>query len=141
MLGILHMKIDGKFIFDTNIIIYSLDRNSKYYNFSKELIEENNNLYTTVKSVSEFVAVLSKMDLYDIIESELKNLLKNFIILYPSKTSTQLFVELIEKYKPIGNRVFDFEIISIMQSHNINKIATINSKDFQGVDGIEIIHP
>lgn len=135
------MKIDDKFIFDTNIIIYSLDRNSKYYDFSKALIEENTDLYTTVKSVSEFVAVLSKMDLYQVIEAELKKLLKNFTILYPNKASTQIFIDLVEKYKPIGNRVFDFEIISIMQSHNINKIATINSKDFQGVDGIEIIHP
>lgn len=28
-----------------------------------------------------------------------------------------------------------------MQAHHINKIATINIKDFQNIDGIEIIHP
>jgi predicted nucleic acid-binding protein len=135
------MKINEKFILDTNIIIYSLDRNSKYYNFSKELIDQNKDIYLTAKSISEFVSVLSKMNLYNIIESELQNLIENFTILYPNKLSSLIFVDLVNKYKPIGNRVFDIEIISIMQAHSINKIATINIKDFQDIDGIEIIQP
>lgn len=133
------MKIDNEFVIDTNIIVYSLDRNSKFYKFSKSLIEDTKEVFITSKSISEFVSVFSKLNLYHIIDKELINIVNNFTILYPNNKSTHIFTELVKKYKPVGNRVFDIEIVSIMKSRGINKIATVNYKDFDNISDIEII--
>lgn len=109
------MKIDGKFIIDTNILIYAIDRSSKFYKFSRELIEDNNELIITSKNLAEFVAVLSKMNLYNVIKNEINKIIQNFNIIYASKKSIEIFVGMIEQYKPSGNRVYDFEIVSIMK--------------------------
>lgn len=134
------MKIEENFVIDTNILIYSLDKSSEFFDFSKNIIKQNRDrVFVTSKSISEFVSVLSKISAYNIIDKELQNLLNDFSILYPDTNSMKIFQRLIMKYKPKGNRVYDFEIISIMQAYGIKSIASINEYDFKNVKEINII--
>ncbi|NPV02704.1 MAG: PIN domain-containing protein [Brevinematales bacterium] len=65
------MKIEEPFLIDTNILIYALNKDSAYYDFSRKIINDNGeNIYLAYKSVAEFVCVMSKMGRYDIIELE-----------------------------------------------------------------------
>ena len=64
---------------------------------------------------------------------------KQFKIIFPNKSSFHVFNILIKKYKPIGNRVFDLEIVSVMLSKKIKNLFTINVKDFKDVEEITLL--
>ena len=121
-------------------MIYFYNSDSKYYQFSRELVFDNlENIFVVYKSISEWVSVLSKLGFYNIVDNELDKIVNNFNILYPDTSSLNVFNKLITKYKPKGNKVYDFEIVSIMLSHGISNIVTINVDDFKKIDEIEII--
>ena len=115
-------------VIDTNVWIYAMDKGSSFYSTAQSIIlNPDYNLFITSKSISEFFAVTSKiripytssLDFYN----ELK---KNAHILFPSEQSLDIFKNLIQKYHPNGNQVFDIEIVSIMLAHAIKNIATFN---------------
>lgn len=68
--------------------------------------------------------------------NEIKN---NVIILYPDENTLKIFEKLNEKYQPKGNRVYDVEIVSVLTTHGITKIATVNADDFKNISEIELI--
>ncbi len=130
----------NKVLIDTNIFIYDLDRNSKYHKKANEILNSENELFTTSKNISEFVCVATKLSIdYKIINNYLMDIFDNLVILYPSESSMEIFQELIKKSKPIGNKVYDFEIASIMIDNHIENIATYNTKDFEEIKNIKII--
>ena len=117
---------------DTNILIYGFDKDSVYHERSKNLLNDPfNSLFITSKNISEFFAVTSKlkMETGHCLEYyyEFKS---NATILLQTEKSLTNFETLIQKYQPIGNRVYDLEIVSIMLDNNLVDIATVNQKDF-----------
>jgi predicted nucleic acid-binding protein len=134
------MKIDSYFFIYTNILVYSFNKKSEFFEYSREIIEHNPGyIYFASKSITEFTCVMSKLGLYEIIENELEKIPLRFQIVYPDSFSTEIFNDLVLKYKPIGNRVYDFEIVSIMLAGGINKLVTINVDDFKRIEEIEVI--
>ncbi len=131
-----------KVLIDTNILIYSLDKNSKYYAFANDIINSySGSAYITSKNISEFIAVLSKnknID-YKYIKKKVKDLTFNFEILFPGTNSFKIFNDLIEKYEPKGNLIYDIEVVSVMLASNIKSIATVNVKDFENIKEVEIM--
>ena len=128
-------------LIDTNILIYSTDTGHIYYNYAISIIKNNlKNIFITTKNVSEFVSVLTKINIdYSNIQKYLNLIQKNYKILFPNETSFEIFTSLLDKYKPKGNKVFDIEIVSIMLANKINKIATLNKKDFENIKEIILI--
>ena len=48
-------------LLDTNLLIYAIDEDSKYYNSVHKLFDdESNNLFTTSKNISEFLSVITR---------------------------------------------------------------------------------
>lgn len=133
----------NKILVDTNIFIYALNKDSKYYKKSAQfLIDTNNLLFTTSKNISEFFAVTSKLKVdYSLAYQFYIDIKENTTILFPNDSSLALFDMFIEKYKPIGNQVYDLEIASIMISNHIYRIATYNTKDFESVNEVLVIAP
>lgn len=126
---------------DTNIFIYTLDSSSPFYKKCKKFLKHSDyDFFTTVKNLSEFISVCTKLgvdrDKMNGFYSDIKN---NVTILYPNKDSLEIFEQLNEKYKPKGNRVFDIEIVSVLTCYNIRKIASLNVKDFKDITEIELI--
>lgn len=131
-----------RIVADTNVLIYYLDKSSVHHKKAVSIIE--NPIYIvciTTKNISEFVAVLSKdPDIsYETILNEFENLLVSSLVLCPSPESIKAFKELLKKYQPKGNRVYDLEIVSIAITQGITKIATLNINDFKNVEEIEVI--
>jgi predicted nucleic acid-binding protein len=59
--------------------------------------------------------------------------------LYPDNKSLNLYHNLVHKYKPHGNKAYDYKIVSVMLANNIKKIITININDFKNIEEIEVI--
>ena len=127
-------------VVDTNVFLYALDEDSAYHQRCKTLLSSSEvALHTTSKSVSECVAMMTKLNVEKSeIERTLEDVSKDLVILYPSPLSLPLFKRLFSKYEPRGNRVFDIEIVSIMLAAGITQLATINTKDFRGIDEISL---
>ncbi len=129
---------------DTNLLIYAVDENSKYFELARRLLSKNSyHLLTTSKNISEFIAVVTKgsppfLSIDKALEL-VRDYLKIFEILYPSPQSFSLFQKMLKNYKPSGLRVHDFEIISIGLANSVSLIATLDSKDFLRVKEIELL--
>ena len=129
----------NRILVDTNVLVYSIDEDSRYNSRAKKLLTNPNyKLHTTSKNLSEFLVVLTKgieipLSINESVDL-LEGLLNNLTVLYPSKNSYQKFKELLLKYNPKGFKIHDFEIISIGLQNGINQVATINVKDFVNID-------
>ena len=129
-----------KLVLDTNILVYGINEESKYFEKIRNVLDDSRySFYVTTKTISEFVSVLSKLKKYDIIEAELPTILDQFKILFPTMKSICIFRELIKKYKPIGNRVFDIEIVSVMLSKKLKNLFSLNRNDFENIEEIELM--
>lgn len=133
------MMID--LLIDTNGWIYSMDKSSIFNKSAKAiLINPKHNLFITTKNISEFFAVTSKnkIDQRTCFDSfnEMKS---NSKTLFPSTNSLMILQKLLKQYRPIGNRVYDIEIVSIMLDNEIEHIATFNQKDYIDIGEIKII--
>lgn len=140
----LDRKHMNKILVDTNILIYSIDEDSKFHTISKKLVQNPNyNLYTTSKNLSEFLVVLTRALKVSVTVEEALNILEDlmvyFTILYPSEDSKKKLKELLLKYKPKGLKIHDFEIVSIGLQNGIKKVATKNKDDFKAINEIELI--
>ena len=106
------------------------------------LFESNFELFTTSKNLIEFLTVVTiGKEIPLSIEkamSVVKDFTRVFTILYPTKGSFAIFEELLEKYRPTGLKIHDYEIISIGLVNGINQIATFNSKDFEDIEEVNI---
>ncbi len=131
-------------LIDTNLLIYAIDEDSKYYNSVQKLLDdESNNLFTTSKNLSEFLSVITRYPGKSISIKDALIVIKEFesifTVLYPSEESNLIFIDLLKKYSPHGLKIHDYEIISIALSFKIKRIATVNEKDFSGIKEIELI--
>ena len=125
---------------DTNVFIYALDKNSIYNEQSSQILtSQENMLFTSSKNISELFAVISKLNINKMLFNRFYTELKqNTGILFPNNDSLEKFEKLMKKYNPVGNRVFDIEIVSIMLSYGIKHLATFNKKDFTGIEEIKL---
>lgn len=136
--------MSNRILVDTNILIYSIDADSKFHQKSLEiLLDPENELYTTSKNISEFLVVLTraetvKINIIGALEI-LSELLTDITILYPNEKTHLIFYELLKKYKPVGLKIHDFEIASISLANGIDKIATKNKSDFKNIEEIKIL--
>lgn len=139
----LEKKLMSKLLIDTNLLIYSIDQESKYFEKTNALFNNNKySLYTTSKNLSEFLSVVTRLPYSPLNSNEaiaaVKSFQKLFVTLYPSSESYGIFIDLVKKHDGICLKIHDIEIVSIAISHEITSIATINKKDFDYIIGIDV---
>ncbi len=128
-------------LIDTNVLLYSFDKTSIFHAQSKALLQnEEMNLFITTKNISELFAVCSKLKIeFSKTFGFYQELKENVTILKPTDQSLFHFETLLQKYNPIGNQVYDTEIVSIMLAHDLKNIATANIGDFKDFSEVEIL--
>lgn len=124
----------NKILLDTNILVYSKDSRSVFHSKAQELLATQNDFFVTSKNLSEYYAVVTK-GLHPIVNStqaleDVKEFSEAFTVLYPSSVSWRLLFSWLERYKPTGLKIHDFEIASIGKAAGVDRIATLNEKDF-----------
>jgi len=136
--------MNKRILVDTNILIYALDRDSKFHTQAHLLFNRHDiEIFTTSKNITEFLVVLTRdedlnISIKECIES-LEGMLADVTVLYPNKTSFELFYDLVRKYNAKGLWIHDVEIASIALAHGIKDIATKNIKDFKRLKEINIL--
>ncbi len=50
----------SKILLDTNVLIYAIDQDSVFYAASRTILDSEDNLFTTSKNLSEFLAVITR---------------------------------------------------------------------------------
>ena len=132
----------NKILLDTNVLIYSIDEDSKYFEKAHQIFSEELELYTTSKNLSEFLSVVTRIPQNRLSIKDALLVLEDFInvmtILYPNEESIIQFKKILEKYEPSGLQIHDYEILSIALSNQITTIATFNEKDFRKVKEIKL---
>lgn len=131
-------------LLDTNILLYAIDEQSKYFKSVQRLLSADKiNFFTTSKNISEFLAVITRIPNSSIsVEKALfivNDFQNSFRILYPTEESNVIFIDLLKKYTPLGLKIHDYEIVSIALSNKIKNIATINKKDFERIEEIKLV--
>jgi len=123
------------------VLVYAFDSSSEFHKQAVEqLRNEENNLFITTKNVSEFIAVCSKLKLdFSKTFGFYTDIKENFSILKPDDLSLSKFEILLQKYQPVGNRVYDIEIVSIMLANDLKAIVTANISDFFDVIEVDLI--
>ena len=122
-------------------MIHALDKDSIFHTKSKEILENSDfNKFVTIKSISEYFAVCSKLDYeQESVIAFYNELEENISFLFPDKQSLSIFKKLIEKYRPRGNRIFDIDIVSVMLAYKIENLATFNINDFKNIAEINFL--
>ncbi len=134
----------SKVLVDTNILVYGIDQDSAFFSRARSVLESSNiELFTTSKNLSEFLTVVTRSSGYDLDTALALEILDEIIegvtILYPNNESFAVLLELVERYKPSGLKIHDFEIISIGLAHKIRDLATFNTADFKPVKELSLI--
>jgi predicted nucleic acid-binding protein len=132
----------SKLLIDTNVLIYSIDKDSKYFDKAQKIFSEQIELYTTSKNISEFLSVVTRLPKNPLslnnalqIAEDITSLMT---ILYPTPESLIIFLDLLQKYKPMGLKIHDYEILSIGIANKITTVATFNEKDFIKVEELDL---
>lgn len=131
-------------LLDTNILLYAIDEESKYFKSVQRLLNTDTiNFFTTSKNISEFLSVITRIPNSSISVEKALFILNDFQnslrILYPTEESNVIFIDLLKKYTPHGLKIHDYEIVSIALSNKIKNIATINKKDFERIEEIKLV--
>jgi predicted nucleic acid-binding protein len=131
-------------LLDTNILLYAIDEESKYFNPVQELLNNNSiKFFTTSKNIAEFLTVITRIPNSSISTKDaikiVEEFQKNFTILYPTEKSSSIFLDLLKKYSPRGLKIHDYEIVSIALSNRIKNFATLNKRDFTDISEIELV--
>lgn len=133
----------NKILLDTNIMIYSIDEESKYFTKAQTLISNPNfEFYITSKNLSEFLSVVTRFPQNSLNIDAALSIIQDFqeftTILYPTKRAFAVFQELLYKYKPTGLKIHDYEIVSIALANQVKIIATFNVKDVKNIQEISL---
>ncbi len=138
-----------KVIIDTNIWVYYLNKDSKFHQISKDIIQnyvnENCKIYITSQIFRELLVVLTSVKFLEkplTIKAAIEkvNEISNFVtILFESKNSNNKLKKLILENRIVGYKIHDINIIAVALENSINCIRTNNPKDFIAHNKIKII--
>jgi len=133
----------SKILIDTNVMVYSIDQDSKYFAASNRLIKSKNKIFISSKSLAEFFAVVTRAPVISISVKEALEIVEwfagSFPVVFPDNRSFEILLRLLNKHQPKGLKIHDFEIMSIGIAQKIDELATFNAKDFATGEGITLL--
>ena len=140
-------KLTGKWIFDTNILIYALDETSPYHSTTIPLFEfiKAGTLQGVVstQNISETVHVLyhGYKQPMQTITDRLEELLigYSFETIAPLSTTIPLFFTLLHKQKK--PQIYDTLLAATLIDNKIPQLITCNEKDFSSFKELTIYSP
>ncbi len=140
--------LSGKWVFDTNLLVYGLDKTSRFHEPTFRLFasaeKKKIQIILTQQNLNEAVQVFVRYYKKSPLEvtKHLSGLIDDLeiTIISPQTNTHRHFFDLISKVtSPID--IFDYYLAATMLDNNINRILTANAKDFSNIPNIEVINP
>ena len=133
-----------KYLVDTNVLVYSVNRDSSLYQASIEVLQEalaqGASLVLTHQNLLEFIAVLTRayhVSFQQALE-DAKAFGSSFEVIIPLPATFDLSMDLMQKTR--GTLYpFDLYLAATMMNNDVFRIITANKKDFQGIGLEEVI--
>ena len=136
---------------DTNILVYRADQDSAFHLPSVDLIDRglrgDISLCLAPQNLTEFYAVITNpkrvanpiapVDARVEIEGYLQS--QNIHKIYQTVDLMPRLLELINKYPPKRQQIFDLQLVATMLVNDVTRIYTFNAKHFQLYQEIEVI--
>ena len=137
------MLISKKFLVDTNILFYIVDKNeSKKHEAAKKWFCSmlgKKDYYISLQNLREFASVAIQKSSYTAIEikEQMDTFSKSFPVI--NDTTDDCF-EAVELSRSLGIKYWDSLLIATMKRNGIKKIITEDSKDFGKYANIKCIN-
>lgn len=134
-------------LLDTNILVYSLNIDSFKYEIARKFIRENSrNLEIAHQNILEGIRVLTRQKFSNPIKlkealNAITSLSSSLNIISPKQSTYYLALEMIEKHKLAGNRIFDAYLAATALSNGVDTIVTDNVRDFKKFKELKITNP
>ncbi len=147
------MKTDRLILIDSNIWVYGVKEDSPFYKQARSIIDRANKgeirtcispqilgeFYTVVTNPQKTSPPLTPDEAVEIIKSLLST--EAVLTIYPSKNTLEITLELVRRYQIKALDFFDAYIVATMLDNRVEKIYTVNDKDFKPFKEIEVINP
>lgn len=138
----------GRWVFDSNLLVYGLDRDSRFYLQTRELF--------TLVHKQHFHAVIAQQNIleatrtfvlqYSLPREEVIKKISGLItdlditVITPQPFSYQKWFQLLDHTKRNVD-LFDHYLAATMLDNGIQRILTLNTKDFAPIAEIEAVNP
>lgn len=138
-------------LFDTNILVYSVDTKSPFHQKSRKLLKRavdgDLNLVLSYQSLNEFFRVVTSRKLVSNALSTKDAIMAiNFFestskVVFPTVVGFELNLDLVKKYEIFSVRVFDNMLVATMLEYGVFNLYTNNVGDFLVYDEIVVTNP
>jgi predicted nucleic acid-binding protein len=132
---------DKRCVVDTNFLVYSTVSSNPWHHEARGWLTalklQEMVLCATTQILREYLVVLTRGDVFkttftaDEALSELEALLPSLEVLGETEESAARLRDLVRRYQVRGKQIHDANIVAVMLSHGVSRLATYNRTDFE----------
>lgn len=144
----MNTALKGKWVFDSNLLIYFLDKTSPFHPKANDLFAKVKNGFVSptvaqqnileTESVLKRHSSLNMAQIADLTESLLVSF--KFQIVGPLSTTIRLYHSLIRNTKKQVDP-FDCYLAATIIDNRLSRFLTLNTKDFNSFKDLEVVNP
>lgn len=141
------MNLTSKSIVDTNVWLFSLDKQSSKNAQAREFILANvDKIIIAHQNVLEAIRVMTHPKFASRVSvktavSSIVDATEEIPHIFPLPTTHRLTLNFMKKYDLRGDQIFDAYLASTALDHGIDTIVTDNEKDFAKFEEINVLNP
>jgi len=139
-------------LLDTNILVHAAGARSPQHARAKFLRDQaaagEIEACVAAQVLAEFYAIVTDPRRFQPpltpaqVQRELKSYLASQLwLILPKETTTSRMLNLLGSRSVRGGKIFDFFLAATMLDNGVRAICTENVRDFESLDGIEVINP
>ncbi len=140
--------LKGKWVFDTNLLVYVLDKKSPYFGRACDLFSLLNKdqiqPVVSTQNITETVNVFIKIYKQPVnkVTRAIKELLSgfNFDLISPLPSTIPIFLKFLKATSYLKD-VYDIFLAATLIDNKIPNLLTTNEKDFRGIKKLKIVNP
>ncbi len=132
---------------DSNILIYAINSSSPKHRAAQEFLQTHaNHIVIAHQNIFESLRVLTHQKFPNPMLSgnaidAINAIAEHCHVIAADQGAHHIATAIIQKHNLIGDKVFDAYLAATALSVGINTIATDNTKDFSGFEGLLLINP
>ena len=139
------MDVDACVV-DTNVLVYSTVSGNPWHQQARQWLASLQNgglcLCVTTQVLREYLVVLTRGAVFeksftvDQVLDQVEALLSSLTVLDEPLAAADLLRALVQRHQVHGKNIHDVNIVAVMLTHGVHRLATYNQADFQRFDEI-----